>query len=400
MGSPSINRVLIFSLAVGALAWVMLWLSTSPRAGWDSLVYHKYAFEYAGLRGNEQDELSWEIYARYGLTEGVLYVTEALDGEPWNFNLAPERERWGLLYRMRPAYPALVAVAYPLLGAGAPMAVSAFAVVLFVAATSVGLFMLAGLRVAVIATGLGIFNVLLTGWLVILTPDGLAISLWAVALTAGALWIEQRKLVWLAVVGMAVLAICLTRPIGLLTPLVFGLCALGAGMVRAPEWRPFVAAMIVAAVPAVAVSVFFSVAGFPSFWDLLQDLPTRHFTKPDVENPLGWILNADLGLLTRTMPVGLLARPLVLSALIGGIAGLLLARRWWAMPFLAAIPIVVLSFLLHPIGSELDRTLAPAWISIHTGLALFAVGGLIRWRSRVLEFADRFTQPGTKVEQP
>ena len=400
MTSSPTNRVLILSIALGALAWVMLWFSTNPRAGWDSLVYHKYAFEYAGLPSGEQDALSWEIYDRYGSTEGVLYVTAALNGEPWNFDLAPERERWGLQYRMRPAYPALVAAAYPLLGARAPMAVSALAVVLFVATTSVGLFMLAGLRVAIIATGLGIFNVLLTGWLVILTPDGLAISLWAVALTAGALWIEQRKVVWLAVVGVAVLALCLTRPIGLLTPAVFGLCALGAGIVRAPEWRLFAAATVIAAVPAVAVSVGFSMAGFPGFWDLMQDLPTGHFATPDVENPLGWILSADLGLLTQTMPVGLLARPLVLGVVVGGVGGLLLSRQWWVAPFLAALPVVVLSFLLHPSASELDRTLAPAWITIHTGLALLVVVGLIRWRPRILAIADRFTQPDPSVQAP
>ncbi|HUG94981.1 MAG TPA: hypothetical protein VMK30_02430, partial [Pleomorphomonadaceae bacterium] len=164
----SLNRALLLSLVVGAAGWATIWFSTDARAGWDSLVYHKYAFEYAGLPPEQQDALSWELFTRYGSPNLVSYVTEALDGHEWSFGLRPEQERWGLQYRMRPAYPTLVAAGYPVLGTRAPLAVSAFAAVLFVVTTFVGLKMLAGRRVAMIATGLGIFNILFTPWLVAL----------------------------------------------------------------------------------------------------------------------------------------------------------------------------------------------------------------------------------------
>ena len=129
------NRALLLSLVVGAVGWATLWFSTDPRAGWDSLVYHKYAFEYAGLAPDEQDALSWDLFTRYGSTPLVLYVTEALGGENWSFDVARNQVRFALIYRMRPAYPTMVAAAYPILGTRAPLAVSAFAVVLFVATT-------------------------------------------------------------------------------------------------------------------------------------------------------------------------------------------------------------------------------------------------------------------------
>lgn len=391
----SLNRALLLSLVVGAAGWATIWFSTDARAGWDSLVYHKYALEYAGLPPEQQDALSWELFTRYGSPNLVSYVTEALDGHEWSFDLRPEQERWGLQYRMRPAYPTLVAAGYPLLGTRAPLAVSAFAVVLFVVTTFVGLKMLAGQRVAMIATSLGIFNILFTPWLVALMTDGLAISLWAVTLTSGALWIAQRRPIWLGALGLAVLALCLTRPIGVLAPAVFGLSAIAAAVARADAWRPLLAATVVAAVPALAATTFFAAAGFPGFFDLLQDLPTGHFSTPDIADPVGWTVSNVGYQVTQTLLVGLLARPLVLALVAGAVAGLVLTGRWWTAPFLASLLVIPISYVVHPETSELARTLAPAWVSVHAGLALFVVLGAIRWRARVLEFADRLTRHET-----
>lgn len=392
------NRALVISLLVGVAAWAMIWFSTESRAGWDSLVYHKYAFEYAGLPSEQQDALSWDLFARYGPPTMVLYVSESLRGEEWHFEVPSTEQRWALQYRMRPAYPALVAAGYPLLGTRAPLAISAFAVVLFVATTFFGLSTLAGYRVAVIATGLGIFNILFTPWLVALMTDGLAISLWAVTLTTGALWVAKGRLVWLVALGLAVLALCLTRPLGVLSPLVFGLGTLAAALARASEWRPLLAAAVVAAAPALAVTALFASAGLPGFMDLLQDLPTVHFSSPDIADPIGWTLSNVLYQVNETLLTGLLARPLILFAVTGSIAGLFLIRRWWTAPFLAALVVVPIAYFVHPETSELARTLAPAWVSVHAGLALLVVFGAIRWRNRVLELAERLTQPERRMQ--
>jgi hypothetical protein len=391
----TLNRALLLSLVVGAAGWATIWFSTDARAGWDSLVYHKYAFEYAGLDPDQQDALSWELFTRYGSPNLVSYVSETLDGRAWHFDVEPISRRWALQYRMRPAYPTLVAAGYPLLGTRSPLAVSAFAVVLFVVTTFVGLKMLAGQRVAMIATGLGILNLLFTPWLVALMTDGLAISLWAVTLTSGALWIAQRRPIWLGALGLAVLALCLTRPIGVLAPAVFGLSAITAAVARADAWRPLLAATLVAAVPALAATTVFAAAGFPGFFDLLQDLPTGHFSTPDIADPVGWTVSNVGYQVTQTLLVGLLARPLVLALVAGAVAGLVLAGRWWTAPFLASLLVIPISYVVHPETSELARTLAPAWVSVHAGLALFVVLGAIRWRARVLELADRLTRHET-----
>jgi hypothetical protein len=363
---------------VGAASWGALWISTPARAGWDSLVYHQFAFEYAGLPESDQDALTWELFARYADPVAVSYVSEALDGEPWSWNLTPERKRWELQYRMRPAYPALVAALYPALGIRAPLAVSLGTVMLFTVTTYVGTLLLAGKPAAVLALVLGVLNVAMTPWLVALATDGLAIALWAVVLTSGALWIERRRPTWLLLTGLAVLALCWARPLGLLAPILFGLCTVAAALTRAPQWRAFLTVTAVSAAPAIAVVAFFAAAGFPGFLDLLQDLPTHHFVEPDIADPIGWVIGTNSRQLLAA-PTELVARPLVFGALVGGAAGLVLVKRWWTAPFLAAFVVVYLSYMLHPVTSELARTVAPLWVSVHLGLALLAVTVARQW---------------------
>jgi hypothetical protein len=166
---------------------------------------------------------------------------------------------------------------------------------------------------------------------------------------------------------------------------------------RADAWRPLLAATVVAAVPALAATTFFAAAGFPGFFDLLQDLPTGHFSTPDIADPVGWTVSNVGYQVTQTLLVGLLARPLVLALVAGAVAGLVLTGRWWTAPFLASLLVIPISYVVHPETSELARTLAPAWVSVHTGLALLVVLGAVRWRARVLEVADRLTRAEDRI---
>ncbi|MGH2393243.1 MAG: hypothetical protein ACRDGH_07075, partial [Candidatus Limnocylindria bacterium] len=128
-----------------------------------------------------------------------------------------------------------------------------------------------------------------------------------------------------------------------------------------------------------------------------QSLPTGHYSSPDIADPIGWIVSNDLYQLTNTLLVGLIGRPLILALLAGGVVGLLLCSKWWTAPFLAALPVVLVSYLLHPSLTEVDRTLAPAWVSVHTGLALLVVLGAVRWRARLLEVADRLSRAEDRI---
>jgi hypothetical protein len=379
-------------LVVGLLAWVVLWLNTDPRAGWDSLVYHKFAFEYAGLSTDEQDARSWELYERYAADDEVAYVVAALGTQPWSFDVPPTPARWAAQYRMRPLYPVLVAAAYPLAGMRAPLMISAAATVITLGCLSVGLAALAGPRVALGATAVTLLNGLFTRWMVTLTPDGLAIALWALSVTAGAIWVVRGQSRWLLLLVVAGLALALARPLGMLLPLVFVLGVPIAWLRKDRIWRRFAIAGLSSGLAAGVVLAVFTAAGFPSFTQLLQDLPTVHFSRPDVADPFGWMISMNEYRLRASLIPGLAQHPLVAVSIVAGVAGLFVARRWWAVPYLCALLVIPVSWVIHPEITQLDRTLAPAWLSIHAGFGVLISWIAIRWRETVIRAADWFTR--------
>jgi hypothetical protein len=389
------RRAVAAALAVGVVGWLLIWFQTDPRANWDSLIYHKHAFEYAGLSATEADAASWEVYARYSDDRQVATILAALDGRAWQ---APERDRWMNLYRMRPLYPVLVAAAYPVLGQRAPMAVSLGVTVGFVLVVGLGVGLLFGPRVGVIAVAASLLNPYFRPWIVFLTTDGLAIVLWAAGLVAVARYAQTGRWPWLAGVAAAVLLLSVTRPNGTLAPFVPAICAVAALVARRPVWRRFGAATLAAGIPALGVLLVFTALGMPGIMDVLQENPTRHFTLPDVADPVShWLNQIRWAVPNRLLP-RFLAEPLLLALVLAGLAGLVVARSWAAAPFLAAVAVVPVAWLLHPIYSDANRILSPAWVSLTVGLALLVEVGLVTNRERLLSAMDHATRPAVTAE--
>jgi hypothetical protein len=188
----TVRRAVGVGLLVGTIGWLLIWFQTEPRANFDSLIYHADAFEYAGMTPEAADAASWTVYERYASDLERTIITDTVGGE-WS---TPVSDRWMGLYQMRPVYPALVALAHPVLGLRGPMAVSALVTVAFVVITFAGFGLLAGFRVATIATGAALLQVNFTHWLVFLTTDGVAMLLWAASLVAIALYAKSGLWPW------------------------------------------------------------------------------------------------------------------------------------------------------------------------------------------------------------
>jgi hypothetical protein len=77
----TLRRAIAAGVLIGLASWLVVWFQTDPRANWDSLIYHKHAFEYAGLPAEEADAASWAIYARYGDDGQRAIIIKALDGQ-------------------------------------------------------------------------------------------------------------------------------------------------------------------------------------------------------------------------------------------------------------------------------------------------------------------------------
>jgi len=364
-------------VVIAGVAWIVLWGTAHPRAGWDSLIYHRLALEYAGAPNEEQRAVSLTLFRRYASDTAIGLVESGMarGGTPWEAMESPGRESWIEIYRSRPVYPYLVALLYPILALWAPLAMSALAVLIFTLAVLWPVSRLHGLAAAAIALVLALANPAFAPWLVGLQTDGIAIALWTMALGAAGVYLVSGSALWLAGVFLSALVLVFARPLGSFLPLAFFLPAVVAAFLRGP-WVRFVLLAAATSIPVILFGLWSAVMGFPGIEEQFQDLPTRHFRLPPVENPFTWTFEVAWAQLTRSAPIWV-SQPFVALGLMLGLGGLLLARSWALAPFVAAAAFAVpLSYFVHPQISEMPRTMAPMWVSLHLGVAIVAVHGL------------------------
>lgn len=368
---------ILFLIVLGIAAWAAIWSTTPvPRAAYDTLWYARFAHQYAGASRDEAIDRSWAVFERYGDPERVALVAERTNW-PWPGEFDPTRQRWYGLYQMRPVMPLVSALAVPWLGVNAPLFASALAVVSVVVITGTVLRPMTGTVAAAAFLGLTIVNPGVSGWLVHLTTDGLGLALWLAVLAFGARFIHDGRLIWLTAFVACAIVLAFTRQTASVLPLTFGLCMLVALAVRAPPWRR-IGLLTLAALPAIVLfSTFTTLAGLPSFSDMLQDYPTRHFGRPDVADPIGNIVRTNARHLPRMLRT-LTSTPLLWIPTLLGLAGFALRPRWWAVPFLCALATVPLLQAVHPFITGASRTLAPMWLSLHLGMGLLVAAVLDR----------------------
>lgn len=363
------------------VGWLVLWDTTRPRTSWDSLMYHRIALEYVGAPVAEQEAAAWALFTLYADPADVELVEAGIreGGSPWDAMEEPTRERWVDLYRSRPLYTLLVAAGYPFLDLRAPLLVSAATVLLFTVSMALGVGRVVGYGVGLVAVLLSFANPLFVKWLIFLQPDGLAIGLWTACLALSALFIHSGTARWFGLFVVAAIALSFTRPLGVFLPLVLGTCTVAALVARRPEWRRLGLGTGAAALATALFTAYSYVLGLPTVTDVLQDLPTRHFLRPEVADPLIWTIEVAAAQIVNPLLPSLIGNPALLGAAVIGLVGLVVVGRSWAVaPFVAAIVIVPFAYLIHPQLSEAPRTMAPIWVSVHLGMAMAFVAVVTR----------------------
>lgn len=375
------------AVMVAIVTWVFLWTTVRPRTGYDGLVYHRLAFGYAGASVEEQIEDSYTIFRRYADPDVIAEVEGALSrgGTVWSPWL-PTRDRWLGIYSSRPLYPLVVAALYPVLDVRAPVAAGAVVVLIFTLAVLVGLRPLIGSAAAAVAYGLCIMNVDFSRWLVTLHTDGLSIALWALALAVVARFVavprtRRASAVWLAGLFLVAVALAFTRPLGMFLPVAVGLSAALAFPFDRRIAERFVASTAVVSLAAAVFVIYAQVAGLPSFRDVLQDLPTRHFARPDIADPLAFVVQANLHQIPNVLLPAFVGDPRLWGSALLGLAGVVVVgRAWWAAPFVVAPLAVHLSYMVHPGIEQYPRNMAASWLSLNVGIALLVVAAIERLR--------------------
>jgi hypothetical protein len=371
---------------VGIVVWAALWSVERPRAGYDSLWYSMYTYQYAGTSVPESWDRSWDLVVEFADPALVQTLHREPSGAWFSGFDDPTRQRWIGIYRMRPIMPLLGAVAYPALGTNAPLVASAAAVDLVVLVAGLVLPSIAGWPMALLFLLLTAANPLVAQWLIFLTPDGLGIAFWFLTLALLARYVHDGHTRWLAGATGATLLLAFTRPSAVAIPLTMAICAIASMIAHSGPWRRFAAAAALTALPIVVYLAYAAALGLPSFADQLQDLPTDHFARPDIANPIQFLVQHDVGLARRLL-VSLPGQPQVWLSLLGAALGFLLTRRWWTAPFVVALATVPLLVAVHPVSTEVARSLAPGWISLNVGLALLAATGVAHVRLRTLRWS-------------
>ena len=318
---------------------------------------------------------AWTIYERYASDRDVQLTLAGIraGGSPWDAMEEPARERWVGLYRSRPLYTVLVAAGYPVLGLRAPLLVSAGAVLIFTVALLVGLGAIVGYGAALVAAIIGFANPLFARWLVFLQPDGLSLALWTAGLVAAAGLVHFGGRRWLAGLVVAAMALSFTRPLGVFLPVAMGIPFVIALAVRSGAWRRLGLATLATAIPVAIFAAYSHLLGLPGAGDALQDLPSRHWLRPEVADPVRWTWDVATTQIKEPLLPTLLGDPTLWVPLVVGVVGLLVVGRSWALaPMVAAVAVVPLAYLIHPQLSEAPRTMAPVWLSLQVGMALVA----------------------------
>lgn len=369
------------AVLLAAVGWLVLWDTTAPRTGWDGLMYHRFAVEYAGAPVAEQEEVAWTLFERYADPDLVADVAAGIrrGGSPWEAIHEPSRERWVDIYRSRPVYPLLVGAAYPLFELRAPMLVSALAVLVFTTAVVIGIGWLLGYGVALATVVLAFANPRLAQWLISMIPDGLGIALWTAALVLAAVYVRVGTWRWLVALGVVATVLCFTRPLGAFLPPTLLLAAGAAGLARRPEWRRLGLATLISIVAVGIFAAYGVVMKLPGLRDQLQDLPTRHFIRPDVADPIAWTVEVARQQFDDPLWPTLTGDPSIWGPVVIAVIGLVAVGRSWALsPFVAAVAVLPLAYLVHPQLSEAPRIMAPIWASLSLGMALALVHAVVR----------------------
>jgi hypothetical protein len=155
----------------------------------------------------------------------------------------------------------------------------------------------------------------------------------------------------------------------------FGVALVVAGLVLVAAGRKGrLPALALTGVGAVAVAGWLLISGLlglPSLDETLQDMATRHFTRPDVPRPFR-VLRDGNQLLWTTQVERWLGLPvplaLVLPAAVVVVLWLRRAGVVWVCVSLASIAIVV----AHPLITQYDRLIVGVWLAV-----VAAVAGLV-----------------------
>jgi hypothetical protein len=303
--------------------------------------------------------------------------------------LTPTAPRYVAIFTSRPGYPLLSVPAVAAFGLGPGMWLTAL--LCTVLASLLVLALLRGIgcdRLAALV-GQALFLALPTGyWSSRMLTDGPSLAAALLALL-GAWWLARGRIRSGAVVfGVGSVAGFVIRyssetmlALALALAALFCLPLIPASRHRGTYWLAGLAGAA-----AIASQAMSSLLGWPGFSQSLQDTFTNHFARPDVSSPLSHLYHANLSLWRAFPTFSWYALLIPVGMVVGAVL------LWRREPVFAVLVTAVAltgvgSVVAHPITSQTDRLIAPAWLLVVLGLPPL----LARW-----DPTSGAGQPGTE----
>jgi hypothetical protein len=336
----------------------------SPRrASGDTYYYLTQALEFAGVPSQQAHQQAGEVVC------GEIHRMHLLDGASTDctrYEVNPP-QRYIEIFTSRPGWPLLLSPFVRALGPWRGAVGATFLIALLAAAlVHAALRQVTGPIAA--ASGAVAFSLLGTGtWATWLLPEGAVFACTALALLGATMWLRGA---WAGppVVAVALVMLYACKPANgaaVSTALLVG----GLVLVALPGQRR--RAVLLAGLGAAGVAGWTLVsrlAGLPSLEDTLQDLATRHYAVPDVPDPYVRLrdMNEQLWTVQLDRWLGIpLPLPVIVVACLVAAVTLPRVGTLWALVASSAVGIVV----LHPLVSQYDRLLAPAWLAVCAAVA-------------------------------
>ena len=288
--------------------------------------------------------------------------------------LTPVTPRYIAIFTSRPGYPALSAVFAGVFGLRAGLWLTAMLCTL--AASVLVLLMLrsAGAGVLTALSGQAIFLAAPTGyWGSRMLTDGPSLAATMLALLGAWLLTRQRIRLGAILLVAGLVAGFLIRYsseslVSVALAIAAGICLwlVPSSRTRGMKWLAGLAFG-----GAVVTQIATTALGWPGIAESMQDTFTKHFIRPDVRDPVGRLLSANVhfwGYFPVLEPTSLL---LVFGLVV---VGVWLCRRdaVFAALVIAVAATGIGTVVAHPVASQADRLMVAVWLLIALGVPLLA----------------------------
>jgi hypothetical protein len=373
--------------------WMLRWATTEQQATGDTFWYTRQAATIAGQSLDQAEQLALRVTCKHGrpgyCDQAAL---ESLSRVP---------DRYARIFETRPGYPLLAAPFVATFGEQGMVVATAMLGVSAGVLVAAVLRLLGGSAVqSLFATAL--LFLLPTGyWISRLMSEAAVVAaalatLCAVTIVLRDHWSRRAKFVALGAVAAGLIAATATKPAsGVLLAAAVGAAAallIGVGFVRGRRVdRALVALAGVCAAVVAAWQGLTIMLDLPGLRETLQDMFTRHFTRPDVPDPMARLVELN----EKHWPAQLdkwlnSGAPLAVSTVLALLlVGLYVALRTLpprdALVWLAVGASGLVTVALHPIWTEVDRLMIFAWLPVTVAVALVA-----RHRGQCLPGCDDF----------